>query len=407
MVVPISDNPPAPSPKANAARRFYVPQLDGLRFFAFLLVFVHHGPRLSSLFSPGSVLAKPFFFLEGFGWCGVDLFLVLSAFLITSLLLIEYEKHHDISLRGFYLRRILRIWPLYYLVSVIGFLLLPAIGIYAMPWGSAAHLDLLKKHLIPYVTLFGNFSSGHYSYPGVPTLAHLWTVTLEEQFYIAWPFLLSLLLPRRRVALWTVLAVLLGGTISLRFALMGRAPHPYIWTHTLARLDPLIVGIAIAMWRYARPASTGWRMPAVKLTLGLVLVGLVPLGGPIEAQSINILWQFLATALGFGLVLDAILGRETNPFAWLLSQRPFVWLGKLTYGLYVYHVLGLQFGESVVAFGQRHLGWPGTGWSLVLRSLTSLIVTILVAAVSYRFFESYFLRLKDRFARVHSRPVDR
>ena len=111
------------SPKKS--RRFYVPQLDGLRFLAFLLVFVHHGPHWDAVFAPHSTGNRIFSFLESYGWCGVDLFLVLSAYLITSLLLIEYQQEHDISLRGFYLRRILRIWPLYYLMTGLGFLLLP------------------------------------------------------------------------------------------------------------------------------------------------------------------------------------------------------------------------------------------------------------------------------------------
>ena len=119
---------------APSKPRFYVPQLDGLRFVAFLLVFVHHGPHLSALFAAVPFIARALEFLEHFGWFGVDLFLVLSAYLITSLLLIEYARHHDISLRGFYLRRILRIWPLYYLMTCIGFFLLPWLGVFASPW---------------------------------------------------------------------------------------------------------------------------------------------------------------------------------------------------------------------------------------------------------------------------------
>ena len=113
--------------------RFYVPQLDGLRFIAFLLVFAHHGQRLSNLLSSGSIGRSVLDFLERRGWFGVDLFLVLSAFLITSLLLIEYDRHRNISLRGFYMRRILRIWPLYYLMTMVGFFLLPWLSLFAMP----------------------------------------------------------------------------------------------------------------------------------------------------------------------------------------------------------------------------------------------------------------------------------
>ena len=403
--------PPVPAtsttiPSGPKSRRFYVPQLDGLRFLAFLLVFVHHGPRMSALLPRGSMGHSFLAFLETFGWCGVDLFLVLSAFLITSLLLIEYDRYRNISLRGFYMRRILRIWPLYYLMTAIGFFLLPWLSLFAYPLHSPQHAQLMKDHFLAYCTLFGNFSSGAHSYATIGTLAHLWTVTLEEQFYIVWPLTLSLMLRVRRVALWALLGALLIGTVTLRMCLIGHAPHPYIWTNTLARLDPLLVGIAIALWRHSHTPRPGWLVPAMKLAVGLVLVGSIARGRPIETQSKDIGWEFLATAGGFGFILDAILSQGRNPLSWLLSRRPLVWLGKLTYGLYVYHILGFQIGKEVVDFLHgRQVATSATAL-LVLRSIISLVITIGIAAESYRIFESFFLRLKDRFSRVKSRPVD-
>jgi len=373
---------------------------------AFLLVFVHHGPRLSALFAPGSVLNKGLRFIEERGWFGVDLFLVLSAFLITSLLLIEYDRHHNISLRGFYMRRILRIWPLYYLMCAIGFFLLPWLSYAADPLSSPVHATLMKVYFIPYVTLFGNFACGAHSYPPVGTLAHLWTVTLEEQFYIGWPLILSLTLRTRRFVLWLLLSVLLVGTLLLRFRLTGRTTHPYIWTNTLARLDPLVIGIAIAVWRHTREARAGWLVPLIKLLAGGFMVCTIAYAPPIETQSRHVVWIFLATATGFGLILDAILSREQNPIAWILSRRPLVWLGKLTYGLYVYHILGLTLATEFVMFlqGRKIVTTPaGVAQN---RWVFGLIFTIVIAAESYRIFESFFLRMKDRFARVKSRPVE-
>ena len=275
-----------------------------------------------------------------------------------------------------------------------------------MPLDSPQHAQLMKNHFLAYCTLFGNFSSGSHGYPTVATLAHMWTVTLEEQFYIVWPLVLSLVLRFRKSALWVLLPALLVGTITLRMNLIGRLPHPYIWTNTLARLDPLLVGIAIALWRHRRPSRAGWLFPAVEFLLGAAVIASTNWGPEIETQSRSIGWQFLGTAVGFGLVLDAILARGRNPLCWFFARRPLVWLGKLTYGLYVYHVLGLAIGRDLVTFllGRRIItGIPAT---LAWQSLLGLLITVGLAAESYRLFESFFLRLKDRFSPVKSRPVE-
>jgi len=346
-------------------------------------------------------------FLEVWGWCGVDLFLVLSAYLITSLLLIEHERRGSISLRSFYLRRILRIWPLYYMMTTFGFFVLPTLAIGAPALGSPGWWRLMHYHFLPYYTLFGNYSSGAHGYPGVPTLGHLWTVTLEEQFYIVWPVLLSLMLRlRRRAPLWGILALLLAGSIVLRLHLFDRAPHPYVWTNTLARLDPLIFGIVVALWRQTHSPKLGWLGPLLKLTLGVGCISAIALGPHIETQSQSIVWQFLAVAGGFALILDAVLPLGRNPLSWFLSRRPLVWLGKLTYGLYVYHIISLEAGGIIVQAVQRHWWADSPLMALLLRSLVSFAITVTIAAISYRFFESFFLRLKDKFSRVKSRPVD-
>lgn len=401
--------PPTPvaTPREGSPPRFYVPQLDGLRFVAFLLVFLHHAPRLSGFLPQGSAARFALRFAEENGWLGVDLFLVLSAFLITSLLLREHAQYAGISLRRFYLRRVLRIWPLYYLMIALGFFVLPWLSLFAFPFGSPEHVRLMKNHLLPFVTLFGNLSSGLHGYATVATLGHLWTITLEEQFYVVWPVVLVLLLRVRLSARWRFLALasLLIGTLAVRLSLRGLFPHPFVWTNTLARLDPLLVGIALALWRHAHPARAGWAASGIRVVLGILAVASIAWGPRIETQSPHIAWQFLATAAGFGLILDAVLSSGRNPFSWLLSRRALVWLGRLTYGLYVYHVLALQIGRAGVSLLHSHQIADGPVATALLGLVASLLITIAIAAVSYRLFESYFLRLKDRFSRVESTPI--
>jgi peptidoglycan/LPS O-acetylase OafA/YrhL len=135
-------------------------------------------------------------------------------------------------------------------------------------------------------------------------------------------------------------------------------------------------------------------------------ISAIALGPHIETQSQSIVWQFLAVAGGFALILDAVLPLGRNPLSWFLSRRPLVWLGKLTYGLYVYHIISLEAGGVIVQAVQRHWWADSPLMALLLRSLVSFAITVTIAAISYRFFESFFLRLKDKFSRVKSRPVD-
>jgi peptidoglycan/LPS O-acetylase OafA/YrhL len=267
-------------------------------------------------------------------------------------------------------------------------------------------MKAFSDHLIGYYTLFGNYTSGAHGYPTVPTLQHLWTVTLEEQFYIVWPIVLILLLRAKYKAFpWAMLGILLVSTLCLRLHFHSITRHPFLWTNTLTRLDPLVMGIALAFWRHKHPPKSGWLLPLIKATLGSGLVCAIAFAPLIETQSASVIWQFLSTAAGFTLILDAALPFGTNPISKILSSRVLVWLGKLTYGLYVYHILGLQLGGALVRRLHSFLSIDSPPVLVALNHLISLTLTITIAAISYRYFESYFLRLKGRFARVQSRPT--
>jgi peptidoglycan/LPS O-acetylase OafA/YrhL len=174
--------PSAPAPPART-ERFYRPELDALRFFAFLGVFVFHAaPRTMDFYNAAgyphwlsNVLIPAF----GAGAYGVDLFFALSAYLITSLLLRERAATGAVDLRGFYLRRILRIWPLY-----LCFVAFAAVAAKVLPWQ-----NLPMRYVVGYSLLAGNWV---YAFYGLPAsfATPLWTVSIEEQFYLAWPLAL-------------------------------------------------------------------------------------------------------------------------------------------------------------------------------------------------------------------------
>jgi peptidoglycan/LPS O-acetylase OafA/YrhL len=398
---------PAVATKAHPSPGFYLRELDGLRFFAFFGVFLHHLVSTSQLFDK-SLTGEPW--AHGFrkvavsGWVGVDLFFVLSAFLITELLLREQERFGDISVGSFWVRRIMRIWPLYYLTIVLGFLILPMIPAIGLESGAGAVAanDLWSRHFLPFVLFAGNWSTVAYGYAPSPVVSPLWSVSVEEQFYLFWP-LVIIFTPR--VLMPRVLAVLLIATIVVRFILVvNGVAHPAIYANTLARLDPIVLGAGLAMaWRDGRIRAALIRWRALWLPLAVALFIFVLFGPNPLTYSIHTVWQFLAIGLACtGLVLATVSGGLAQKITRLAV---FVWLGRISYGLYVYHRLGISLSELATT---RLFPMAADGMSLValdvVRSVIALGLTIMIAAISYFGFERYFLRVKARFARVASRP---
>jgi peptidoglycan/LPS O-acetylase OafA/YrhL len=323
--------------------------------------------------------------------------------LITTLLLLEHGATGRIALRDFYVRRMLRIWPIYYLMVGVGFFLLPAFGWFAPTFDDPRYAAIVSNYLLPYLIFFGNFAIGKYQYAPIWTLDHLWTVALEEQFYILWPPMLMLLLRSRRRLEWGLLPLLFAGTVATRAYLVEHSSFPMLWTNTASRLDPLVAGIALAYYRRARPVLRKGVWGGIEFLAGCAVAGSIVLGPNLEVHSYHQVWQFAATALGFTLILDASLG--DGPVAWPFSRRWIAWLGRLTYGLYVYHILAIQIGMKLASRLGAALGLqrPVAFWLLTV--VISSGLAIAAATVSYYTLERFFLRLKARFVHVESQSL--
>jgi len=354
---------------------FHHPELDSLRFFAFLLVFVHHAipDRLSAFASLGWLAPWGLAAVRA-GAFGVDLFFCLSAYLITELLLREKEKLRQIDVRAFYLRRILRIWPLYYGALVVA-VFIPSPGLPA-------------KYAGAFALLAGNWSVAAWGYPS-SWVTPLWSVSIEEQFYLVWPLVVSRLDERR---LKTVAVGLLVTATLTRLALAAlNVRHPAVWTDTLARLDPIAIGALIAL-------TLRGESPQLSRSTRLGLLGLAPVALIVVALVFGLDgWTSLVTyplvaLTSLGLILATLGGGAALP---MLRLPALQYLGRISYGLYVFHRLALDL--SRIAVGR---GFP-YGW---LRPFVALAMTMAIAALSYRWLEFPFLRLKQRFTRVQSRP---
>ena len=375
--MPVAD---AIEAEPSVRERFYRPELDALRFFAFFCVFLAHGLPSKQ---PYSVLALS----GGFGLC---LFFLLSSYLITELLLRERTRTGTVHLRAFYARRILRIWPLYFAMLAFGYFF----GIVRpdAAWGTG--------RLLAYLFLLGNFYTARHRQIMNPAGA-LWSISVEEQFYLLWPSVAK----RGIRALLLVSSLVIPVSYFWMYVLYraGTSLEQGIWTNSLVQFQFFGTGGLLALaFRSGSPnlnSALRILMLLAGVSLWLMAGGPLQLFGSRDAVSLGqLMMAYGSVALGCTLLLTGILGAPANWF-----PKPLVYLRKISYGLYVYHLLGLRLSEALV-FRWRSAE-PGSGAPFALRLPMALGITIIFAALSYRFFESPFLRLKERFTFIPSRKV--
>jgi peptidoglycan/LPS O-acetylase OafA/YrhL len=368
---------------AHAPRRFYQPELDGLRFYAFLGVFVYHTLPQQPAFYRSLHLPLPSLWaaVPRSGASGVDLFFALSAFLITALLLRERQQTGGISLRLFYVRRSLRIWPLYFLVLAVGVVLAHTVPGQSLPW----------YYVVGYLLFVGNWINVAFGHP-LSVCGPLWTVSIEEQFYLVWPLLMKIL-QRRGMIIAAVVAFLFATLSQIGVVLAGLSPG-YIYYGSFSRSGSLALGILLALFADRLPELTRGRrglLLAAGLTGWIASSGwLIDQPGPLDMRAVL---GRLVASVGAVAILYAGLGSRSR----LVRSNWIVRLGKISYGLYMLHFIGLLFMIELL-----HPRW---GWTLLATKALGLALTALLAWASYRWVESPFLRMKDRFATVLSRPV--
>jgi peptidoglycan/LPS O-acetylase OafA/YrhL len=236
----------------------------------------------------------------------------------------------------------------------------------------------------------------------MPFMAQLWSLSVEEQFYLFWPWF-ARYMPRRRVVVVPILMIAVACVVR---ATLKFDTDRLLWNYTFARIDPIAVGILIAL------------LPALNLGRGLrlllFLVGIASWGFaagycgiPFEHSTLKISLGFPAIALGSGAFLLATLGTKSlNPKSRLIGTL--MYLGKISYGLYIYNTIATNTVHLLQFRGALRLHVLGS-WSLWTESFLAILISfglnVALAAASYRWLESPFLRLKERFARVPSRAV--
>ncbi len=354
-------------------------ELDGIRGIAILLVVMCHTVTCQipwSHFLPSDNAAR-FLML---GWTGVDLFFILSGFLIVGLLL--DEKGRARYFRSFYARRVCRILPLYYAVTV-AYLLLHRSGWIQSGW--------LFANLLPewsYLTFTQNFFM-HKAGWGALGLAPTWSVAVEEQFYLLIP-LLVFLLNRRQLAGLFVLAIAAAPFLRHEVGTLGA----YTFPHT--RTDAILTGGLLAML-YRWPAA--WAMVKKNARLGVLLLPLPPVAVWLlmgRQAGMGDKYLHLVLAGGFGLLVLLTLTRRFSWWSRFLQNRFLLWLGLRSYAIYLLHepVGGVLRALLRPSPEPSFRDWGDAGITLLIFAVVAGL-----AELSFRFFEGPMLRLGHRYAR--------
>lgn len=379
-----------------SGKRVFFPNLNGVRFLAALLVIIHHLEMAKSFMGIPNMYDDSF--IGGvFGKLGIILFFVLSGFLITYLLLEERRRTKTISIKSFYWRRILRIWPVYYLIVVLSLFIFPKISFMDMPgFTEYMHEGGIVK-VILYLTFLPNV--GYTLYEHVPYAAQTWSVGVEEQFYIIWPLLMYWATGRKRVlkVLMGVISVYLLIKVGVGIYYAGNVYQPLaeklwlFWEHFA--IDCMAIGGLGAYWLFYRKEKV--LRVLYNRYFQLAAYGILAI---VTLKGITI--PYFTNELYAVLFLVIILNLASNKKSLLnLEYKPLSYLGKVSYGLYMYHTIALMIVlKMLLLLGMNVSGPVGT----LVYYLVSISLTVFISSLSYEYFEKPFLSVKQHFAKVQS-----
>ena len=367
--------------------KIFFPNLDGLRFFSFLVVFFSH-----IIFTKnGHIKEESWFkFFKGRifyeGDLGVSFFFVLSGFLITYLLIKEKQFTGNVHISSFYIRRALRIWPLYYFCVFFGFIIFPLLKtVFGQIPNETADPILCSIFL-------NNFSAVLNGPPDASVLSVLWSVAIEEQFYLLWPILFFIIPPRFYGYIFILIII---GSILFRAVYIN---------HEIDLLTPGVIS-DMAIGGLGAYLTIVNKKFLGKLERSNKFFNLIPY----VVVIIFLLYRQELFSTTFLVIIKRII--VSFFFAWIILEQNFcknslfkvsrlkiiTKLGKYTYGLYCLHTIAILVVISIL----EKLGLNQHSWQIwLLQVPLAMFLSIVFSYFSFTYFESFFLKLKDRFAYI-------
>ena len=381
--------PQLPSPREAGPYSRHVPSLDGLRGMAVLAVMASHlfrGTTSGTWFQPIGLTL-------GFGANGVDLFFVLSGFLITGIL---FDSISDTGyFRKFYARRTLRIFPLYYGVLFVLFLLTPLIGLewHRMNWALLLYLQNTN--------IFGTFYTfqlGH----GI-SLDHFWSLAVEEQFYLVWPLVVFFIRDLRKL-IWACFSLSFAALLVRLILIFHHTNYNFINRSTFSRADTLLFGALLALL-LRTPLHNAVLFSAKKIFFAVVaVIAILNLARLLVERHSDWLFAFDSSYLAIRYTLIAL--GSASLIAWCLRPssrlriffegRTLRFFGKYSYGLYVLHYAAAGFLISTFRGWILHFT-SSKLIGVVASGFLTFLVAVVLAYASYNLYEKQFLRMKRHF----------
>lgn len=384
--------------------KIYLKNLDGIRFFAALLVLLQHSFGFKKSYSTTNSFADDWFASSGV--IGVNLFFLLSGFLISYLLLIEKDSTGTVSYKKFYIRRMLRIWPLY-----LGYgLVLAFVSPYISQMMGLGNDVTLGKTILNIIFLFlfaVNFQLAFIgANKGVFDIS--WSVCVEEQFYLIWPIVINTFRKKLLGLLIAMVMVDYAAKIFLCFILPAisnvKFEDAYVMNYLMItdKLDLFGAGLVIALLYYHKERFGNFLQtifhPFIQWTMLILSILYVLSVIRPEGKMFALFGDHFVSAVLFGyLILSAVM--DTSILN--LENNLLRTLGRISYGIYLFHTAVCQV---VLVLFKKFIGQPDSYLVYeVAYPLTNIILTCMVAYFSYEYFERIFLKMKNRFALVKTR----